>query len=60
MSRNYYGEINLHLVWRTKDSAPLLTPFVMPAAFKELRARHENIGSDCEGDAPEFLLSKDP
>ena len=25
MSRNYYSEINLHLVWHTKESAPLLT-----------------------------------
>jgi putative transposase len=24
MSRNYYSEINLHIVWHTKDSAPLL------------------------------------
>lgn len=25
MSRNYYSEINLHIVWHTKNSLPLLT-----------------------------------
>ena len=24
MARNYYAEINLHIVWHTKESAPLL------------------------------------
>ena len=28
MPHNYYSEINLHLVWHTKDSLPLLTPTV--------------------------------
>ncbi len=28
MSRNYYSEINLHIVWHTKNSLPLLTPDV--------------------------------
>ena len=28
MSRNYYAEINLHIVWHTKGSLPLLTPDV--------------------------------
>jgi hypothetical protein len=26
MSANYYAEINLHITWHTKQSAPLLTP----------------------------------
>jgi REP-associated tyrosine transposase len=26
MSRNYYAEINLHFVWHTKESSPLLVP----------------------------------
>jgi putative transposase len=39
MSRNYYSELNLHMVWHTKGSAPLLTPLVEPLAHKELRAR---------------------
>ena len=26
MSRNYYSEIHLHIVWHTKNSLPLLTP----------------------------------
>ena len=28
MSRNYYSEINLHLIWHAKGSLPLLTPQV--------------------------------
>ena len=39
MSRNYYSEINLHIVWHTKDSLPLLTPTVEPAAHRLLRKR---------------------
>ena len=26
MSKNYYSEINLHIVWHTKESLPLLIP----------------------------------
>jgi putative transposase len=37
MSRNYYSEINLHLTWHCKDSAPLLTPSVEPLAHREIR-----------------------
>jgi REP-associated tyrosine transposase len=39
MSRNYYSEINLHLVWHTKNSLPLLTPQIEPLAQRFLRAR---------------------
>jgi putative transposase len=39
MSRNYYSEINLHLVWHTKNSLPLLTPEVEPLAQRFLKAR---------------------
>jgi putative transposase len=39
MSRNYYSEINLHLVWHTKNSMPLLTPTVEPVAYRMLRKR---------------------
>jgi len=39
VSRNYYSEINLHIVWHTKGSSPLLTPAVEPVAHKCLRKR---------------------
>lgn len=39
MSRNYYSEINLHLVWHTKNSSPLLTASVEPLAHRALRKR---------------------
>mgnify|MGYP002624378725 FL=1 len=39
MSRNYYSEINLHIVWRTKTSSPLLTPTVEPLTHRALRKR---------------------
>jgi len=39
MSRNYYSEINFHIVWHTKNSSPLLTPTVEPVAFRALRKR---------------------
>jgi putative transposase len=39
MSRNYYSEINLHVVWHTKDSLPLLTPQVEPLAHRFLKKR---------------------
>jgi putative transposase len=37
MSRNYCSEINLHIVWHTGQSSPLLTPSVEPLAHRELR-----------------------
>jgi REP element-mobilizing transposase RayT len=39
MARNYYSEINLHLVWHTKNSLPLLTPDVEPLAYRFLKKR---------------------
>jgi putative transposase len=39
MSRNYYSEINLHLVWHTKNSVPLLTPEIEPIAHRILKKR---------------------
>jgi len=39
MSHRYYSEINLHLVWHTRDSRPLLTPAVEAAAHGALRQR---------------------
>jgi putative transposase len=39
MSRNYYSEINLHIVWHTKNSLPLLTHEVEPLAHRFLRKR---------------------
>ena len=39
MSRNYYSEINLHFVWHTKNSLPLLTPAVEPLTHRLLRKR---------------------
>jgi REP element-mobilizing transposase RayT len=39
MSRNYYSEINLHIVWHAKDSLPLLKPEIEPLAHRELRQK---------------------
>ena len=39
MPRNYYSEINLHVVWHTKNSLPLLTPEVEPPTHRFLRKR---------------------
>lgn len=39
MSRNYYSEINLHIVWHTKNSLPLLRPDVETAAHHCLKKR---------------------
>jgi putative transposase len=39
MSRNFYSEVNLHIVWHTKDSLPLLTPSVEPMAHQALRRK---------------------
>jgi putative transposase len=39
MSRNYYGELHLHIVWHTKGSSPLLTPHVEAVAHHYLRHR---------------------
>lgn len=39
MSRNYYSEINLHIVWHCKESLPLLTPRIEPLAHRFIRKR---------------------
>lgn len=39
MSRNYYSEINLHIVWHCKHSLPLLTPQVESLAHRFIRKR---------------------
>ncbi len=39
MSRNYYSEIYLHLVWRTKDSRPMLVDAVEDIAHRSIRQR---------------------
>jgi putative transposase len=44
MSKNYYSEINLHVTWHTKISAPLLTGDVEPMAWAALRAKAAELG----------------
>jgi putative transposase len=39
MSRDCYYEINLHMVWHTKDSSPTLTPNVEAVAHQSLLDR---------------------
>jgi putative transposase len=39
MSRNYYSEINLHFVWHTKNSTPLLTREIEPITHRFLKKR---------------------
>ncbi|WP_339910552.1 IS200/IS605 family transposase [Symmachiella dynata] len=39
MSRNYYSEINLHIVWHTKQSRPLLSLEIETATHAFLRKR---------------------
>jgi putative transposase len=39
MSRNYYSELHLHMVWHTKLSRPLLTPDVERFTHRYLRGR---------------------
>jgi putative transposase len=72
MSRNYYAEINLHLVWHTKGSLPLLTSDVETFTHRYLRGRlintpgayvHEVGGTDdhvhvAVSIAPTILISK--
>jgi len=44
MSHNYYSEINLHVVWHTKLSRPLLKPDVEPMAWAALREKAAEMG----------------
>lgn len=39
MARNYYSEINLHITWHTKSSAPLLVPNVESIVHQYIRGR---------------------
>jgi REP element-mobilizing transposase RayT len=39
VARNYYAEINLHLTWHTKESAPLLGPDVEQVVHHYLHGR---------------------
>ncbi|MEQ8209378.1 MAG: IS200/IS605 family transposase [Lacipirellulaceae bacterium] len=39
MSRNYYSEINLHIVWHTKESQPALINEVEKATHQCIRQR---------------------
>jgi putative transposase len=43
MARNYYSEINLHIVWHAKDSLPLLTPRVEPLAHRFVKQKAVSI-----------------
>ncbi len=72
MSRNYYSEINLHITWHTKESAPLLVPEVEATVRHYLRGRcinapgvfiHEIGGIEthvhlCLSIAPTILISE--
>jgi putative transposase len=72
MSRNYYAEINLHIVWHTKASAPLLEPKVKAIVHQYVRGRcidtagvfiHEIGGVEdhlhlCVSIAPTILISE--
>jgi putative transposase len=71
MARNYYAEINLHIVWHTKESSPLLVPKVEAIVHHYLRGRcintpgvyvHEVGGIEthvhlCVSVAPTILIS---
>ena len=39
MSKKYYSEVNLHMVWHTKDILPQPTPTVEPISHRCLRKR---------------------
>jgi putative transposase len=39
MARDYYAEINLHVVWHTKLSSPTLTESVAKVVYESLRSR---------------------
>jgi putative transposase len=42
MAHNYYSEFNLHVIWHTKDSLPLLTPTVEPLVHRYIKQRLVN------------------
>jgi REP-associated tyrosine transposase len=39
MSGNYYSEINLHLIWHTKESLPLINDRIGPVLYRYMRQR---------------------
>jgi hypothetical protein len=39
MSNTCYSEINLHIIWHTKNSSPLLTPEIEKLAHEAIRQR---------------------
>ncbi|MBX9681968.1 MAG: IS200/IS605 family transposase [Gemmataceae bacterium] len=39
MARNFYSEINLHIVWHTKENSPLLVPKVEAIVRHELHGK---------------------
>lgn len=43
MSRNFYSEIHIHIVWHTKESSPLLTPPVESFVHRYLQQRLVNM-----------------
>jgi len=43
MSRNYYSEINMHFVWHTKLSWPMLTPEIELATHRHLKQKLVNL-----------------
>jgi putative transposase len=71
MSRNYYSEINLHVTWHVKNSAPILTPKIEAEVHHYIRGKcintpgvflHEIGGIDthvhlCLTIAPTILIS---
>ncbi len=44
MSRDFYSEINLHIVWHTKQSLPLLTPAI--EAFVHHQVKHRLLAEE--------------
>ncbi len=39
MSGNYYSEINLHITWHTKESAPILVPKIEAVVHHSMRGK---------------------
>jgi putative transposase len=39
MPRNVYSEINLHIVWRTKDNAPMITDRIRDPLYRYIKHR---------------------
>ena len=44
MSRDYYAEINLHLIWHTKCSRPMITPEMERSLYPMIQRRIEKEG----------------